>query len=394
MVILKFSSLSFIYFFRKSFLNNFSMPGKLTFFRSILILLNIGVIISYLITCLSPFANTGEDWFLAFPGLVFPLIFFALVFFIVLWFFLKSKWWWISLIVLLLGVQQIIAAFAFHIPEKFSYDKQPNTLRVLQWNVSGWGDGNSQSRNDKNYKSLMMHKVQQQNADVLCFEEFTEKFNKNNFEPNTSAIADLGYAYHYFVATEYYEHNHATGIAIFSKYPIIDSARFSFNDGNRTEHLLYTDIKAEGKTFRIFATHLQSVHFGGKEYESLSNLKHAHESGFSDSRSIVSKLKRGYMSRYKQAELVSEKIKESPYPSLICGDFNDVPNSSTYFKIKGNFQDAFLQKGFFIGRTFRFISPTLRIDYILADKKFTVTQFQRIKVPYSDHYPIEADLQY
>jgi endonuclease/exonuclease/phosphatase family metal-dependent hydrolase len=163
---------------------------------------------------------------------------------------------------------------------------------------------------------------------------------------------------------------------------------------NRGEHLLYTDIKVEDKTFRIFATHLQSVHFGEKEYESLSNLKHAHESDFSDSRTIVSKLKKGYVSRYKQAELVSEKIKESPYQSLICGDFNDVPNSSTYFKIKGNFQDAFLQKGFFVGRSFRFISPTLRIDYILADKKFNVTQFQRIKVPYSDHYPVEADLEY
>ncbi|HEV2831490.1 MAG TPA: endonuclease/exonuclease/phosphatase family protein, partial [Hanamia sp.] len=99
-------------------------------------------------------------------------------------------------------------------------------------------------------------------------------------------------------------------------------------------------------------------------------------------------------SRYQQAELVSQKIKESPYPSLICGDFNDVPNSSTYFKIKDNYQDAFLKKGSFIGRTFRFISPTLRIDYILADKRFKVKQFQTIHVPYSDHYPVETDLQY
>ncbi|HJY22159.1 MAG TPA: hypothetical protein VJ279_04700, partial [Hanamia sp.] len=73
---------------------------------------------------------------------------------------------------------------------------------------------------------------------------------------------------------------------------------------------------------------------------------------------------------------------------------NDVPNSSTYFKIKDNYQDAFLKKGSFLGRTFRFISPTLRIDYILADKRFKVNQFQTIHVPYSDHYPVETDLQY
>ncbi|KAA9040473.1 hypothetical protein FW778_00010 [Ginsengibacter hankyongi] len=371
------------------------MPGKTNFFRSILILINIGVIIAYFITCLSPYVNTGEDWYLAFPGLIFPLIFFALVLFIIIWIFLKSKWWWISSLVLLLGFQQIIAAFAFHIPREFSYVKAPNALRVLQWNVSGWGTQNSESHNDKTYKAIMMQIVQEQNADVLCFEEFTDNLDKNNFEPNNiSTIENAGYPYHYFVATEYYKKDHATGIAIFSKYPIIDSASFSFNEGSTSEHLLFTDIKVSDKTFRVFTTHLQSVHFEGKDYRSLNNLKHAHESGLRDSRTIVSKLKKGYVSRYKQAELVSKKIRESPYTAFICGDFNDVPNSSTYFKIKGNFQDAFLQKGSFIGRTFRFISPTLRIDYILADKRFKVTQYQRIKVPYSDHYPVEADLQY
>ncbi len=71
-----------------------------------------------------------------------------------------------------------------------------------------------------------------------------------------------------------------------------------------------------------------------------------------------------------------------------------MPNSNTYFTIKGKLQDSFLKKGSLIGRTFRFISPTLRIDYILADKRFKVNQFRVIHVPYSDHYPIEADLKY
>ena len=175
---------------------------------------------------------------------------------------------------------------------------------------------------------------------------------------------------------------------------MIDSANFGFNSNNLGEHLLFADIKVNDKIFRIFATHLQSVHFEKSDYHSLRRLEHLQERNLSDSRTIVSKLKKGYESRYKQAELVSQKIKESPYPSLICGDFNDVPNSSTYFKIRGDLQDAFLKKGTFLGRTFRFISFTLRIDYILADKKFTVVQFQRIRVPYSDHYPVEGDLQY
>jgi len=369
------------------------MPRKTNLFKSIFVLLNIGTILLYLMACLCPFVNTSQDWYLAFPGLIFPLIFFALLVFIIVWMIAKSKWWIVSAIVLLLGVQQIVTAFAFNIPKDFSATKKPNTLRVIQWNVESFHEYDDQ-RSDQTDFAKMMNLIKTQNADVLCFEEYFDLINERKFRPNATTITNLGYPYHYFVSSDYSKNDFETGIAIFSKYPIVDTANYSLQEDKRGEHLLYADIKVNDKTFRIFSTHLQSVHFEGKDYANLSRITRARRPSLSDSRDILSKLKRGFVSRYKQAILVSEKIKESPYPSFICGDFNDVPNSSTYFKIKDNFQDAFLQKGFFIGRTFRFISPTLRIDYILADRKFKVTQFQRIKVPYSDHYPVEADLLY
>jgi len=81
-----------------------------------------------------------------------------------------------------------------------------------------------------------------------------------------------------------------------------------------------------------------------------------------------------------------------PHPVLLCGDFNDVPNSYTYFHIKGNLQDAFLQKGFGIGRTYTSLSPTLRIDYLLASDHFRVLQCKKVELPYSDHYPVITDV--
>ena len=53
-----------------------------------------------------------------------------------------------------------------------------------------------------------------------------------------------------------------------------------------------------------------------------------------------------------QTEIVRKQIDESPYPSVICGDFNAVPNSYTYFKIKGDRQDVFLSKSFGIGKSY------------------------------------------
>jgi endonuclease/exonuclease/phosphatase family metal-dependent hydrolase len=65
-----------------------------------------------------------------------------------------------------------------------------------------------------------------------------------------------------------------------------------------------------------------------------------------------------------------------------------------YFKVKGNMQDAFLKKGSGLGRTFQFVSPTLRIDYMMADRKFKIEQFSRLGYKYSDHYPQIMDISF
>jgi len=366
-----------------------------SFFKTIFVIINIGVIVLYLLVCLVPFINTGKFWFVAFPGLAFPLIFFALLCFIILWALLRSKWFWISLVVMLLGTQQILAVFSFHLPSHFETVKRANTLRIFHWNVEGWDDYYENGRkNSGSYYQQMLQLIQEQNADILCFEEYADDKNLENPNSTASTLKKIGYPYYLFAKTESDSHSNSNGVAIFSKSPILHSDTIDYGKHTKAEHLIYIDIKRGEKTFRIFTTHLQSVRFEHAQYASLSKLKHAKDPGYHDSRTIVSKLKTGYEYRYSQAQTVKSQIDESPYPAIITGDFNDVPNSNTYFTIRGNLRDAFLEKGSFIGRTFRYISPTLRIDYILADKGFEVNQFRVIHVPYSDHYPIETDLQY
>ncbi len=363
-------------------------------FRSIFLLINIGIIIIYLLVCLVPFIDTGKYWFIAFPGLAFPLIFFALFCFIIFWAILKSKWFWVSLIAMLLGTQQILAVFAFNFPQHFSEVKQPNSLRIFHWNVEGWDNYYEHLKEGSSYYPQMMKVIKSQNADILCFEEYADEKDMTDSNSTASTIRKMGYPYYLFAETGSDPHSNSNGVIIFSKYPILNSDTINYGKDTKAEHLVYIDIKRGEKTLRIFTTHLQSVRFEHSDYESLSKLKHAKDPGYRDSRTIVSKLKKGYEYRYSQAQTVDKQIEESPYPVILTGDFNDVPNSNTYFTIKGKLQDSFLKKGSFIGRTFRFISPTLRIDYILADKNFKVNQFRVIHVPYSDHYPIETDLQY
>jgi len=364
-------------------------------YRKILVIINVFIIFAYLIVCLVPFVNTGINWLVALPGLAFPIFFFALLFFIILWILLKSKWVLVSIIAMLLGFQQVAAVFSFHLNKEFSSDKNPNTLRILHWNVESWGLDFEKTRNgEQSFKPYMFDIIQNEDPDILCFEEYSDLKNTQDTNSNVSQFIKMGFPYYLVTPTDTTSDKTTRGVAIFSKYPVIHSVVFSYGKHTQAEHLIYIDINKGKDTFRIFTTHLQSVRFEQSDFESLSRLKRGGDPGYNDFRDLVSKLKRAYWYRYLQAQIVKQKIAESPYPVIITGDFNDVPNSNTYFTIKRNLQDAFLKKGSFIGRTYRYISPTLRIDYILADKKFKVNQFQVLHVPYSDHYPIEADLQY
>jgi endonuclease/exonuclease/phosphatase family metal-dependent hydrolase len=245
--------------------------------------------------------------------------------------------------------------------------------------------------------NVMIPLIKNINADVLCFQEYLYFKNSTYRDSIIPALKEKGYLYSYFAQTNYtarmYKTAVLTAVVIISKYPIIDTAQFEYNKGDFAEPAIYADIKINEKTVRIFTTHLQSVQFEYNDYDALSKLKEPYKASVQQSRATAGKLKYAYKRRALQADILHKKITESPYPVIVCGDFNDVPNSYTYFTIKGNLQDAFLKKGSGFGRTFRFISPTLRIDYILADKKFEVKQYKKFEANYSDHYPVMADIK-
>ena len=355
------------------------------------LILNIFVVIIYLLVCLVPTIDSGKFWYISILGLVFPLLFFVVLFFFISYLLLKSKWALLSFFALIFSWQQISVVFKFHLPQSFNAVKATNNLRLLSWNVSSWDEFNKAKRGGTSYRALMFEEVRKTNADILCFQEFLESTNPAAFEPTIPELQKMGYPFHYFIRTQSVIDNTVMGMSIFSKFEIINSGSFDFNDRGTAQQVIYTDVKFKNETIRVITIHLQSVKFGKEEYISLNEIKHTNKEGLKDSKTIISKLKRAYPFRKNQAEMVNEFVKKSPYPVILCGDFNDVPNSYAYFTVKGNLQDAFLEKGSGIGRTFRFISPTLRIDYIFADKKFDVTQYHRLTVPYSDHYGILAD---
>jgi endonuclease/exonuclease/phosphatase family metal-dependent hydrolase len=102
-------------------------------------------------------------------------------------------------------------------------------------------------------------------------------------------------------------------------------------------------------------------------------------------------MRSAYRLRASQAIAVKAEVDKSPYPVIVCGDMNDVPNSYAYQTISKNLNDSYTEKGWGIGRTFRFLSPTLRIDYILHSKSLSLNGVQIIRPSASDHNPVLAD---
>lgn len=361
--------------------------------KIVFVLLNIFAAAVFLLACFAPHLDPKKWWFFSLLGLGFGFLLVALITFIFFWLVFKPQLVFISLIPLLIGWKAITVFFAFHNPGRFDYQKPANALRIVHWNVGRFTEWKKNNNKGSQMRLKMMDLIKEQNADILCIQEFFQSTDSTYYDNLNFVVKELGYPY-YFFSWDDDGHKQWVGQIIFSRLPIIDSGMIRFPKPSLPESLLQADVVFHGDTVRLYTTHLQSVQFGKKDFERLHRIKKTDPTIVEDSKNIFYKLRRGIERRSVQAEVVKDFVAKSPHPFILTGDFNDVPNSYTYYTIKGkNLQDAFLQTGLGVGRTYSYIAPTLRIDYILTTKDFEIKQFNRIIKNYSDHYMLVTDVQ-
>ena len=370
------------------------MASRLRLFtKRFFIYCNVIVVFFFLLSCLAAYLNPQKWWFISFFGLAFPFLLIIVILIIAGWLILfKYRFALINGLVLLLSYKSVIVFFAFHQPGVFNYKKDPASIRVATWNVDRFIEMKRNNNKGSQARLKMFDLIKQQDADVLCLQEFHTSTLPDFYDNITPVQKELGYPYFYFSFDTDGDSLYYSSI-IFSRYPIVDSGLIRYPRPTLPDVLLHADIKVNKDTVRVYTTHLQSLQLGKKDYERINKIKSAEDSLVSNSRSILSKLKRGISNRSIQADIISDVLVDSPHPVLLCADLNDVPNSYTYHTVRAKMQDAFLKKGFGIGRTFTGLSPTLRIDYIFADDHFKIKQFNRIVKNLSDHYMLVCDVQ-
>lgn len=358
------------------------------------LVLNVICSILFLLSLLAFFISPSEWAPIGFLSLSVPYLAVILLFYVIFWLIAKP---WLALlpfITLLIGWNQLVVIVAWHPSKSFTETRNNSSedLRVISWNVRGmYGISNSAYTQQRN-RTEIANLVNKLNADVVCLQEFANVINAKNPEDENIGLFKKKYPYYFF--SEDFKSNNAkyfSGTIIFSKHPLISPVKIKY-PGRRAESLIYADVVKDGDTVRIFTSHLQSFEFTQEDYANIEKIKETDAEVLDASESIYSKMKAAFIRRSKQAEIVKDELDKTPYASLMCGDFNDVPNSYTYFHIRGNRQDAFLTSSFGIGQSYSALAPTLRIDYIMPDDRFTIHQFEMVDEGLSDHHLLVADI--
>lgn len=255
--------------------------------------------------------------------------------------------------------------------------------QLLSYNVHGFrntlvpGDGEARKQF---YEWTVDHP-----ADIKVFQEF---YRQKGNEKNDTYSYFVAKGYHgYFEPLTVGTRFHEIGLAIFSRYPIVNSGRLfpvNVKDGN-LNNVIFADIALENDTLRVYNAHFQSMGIDPDHIMETDQLKEQYAN-------VGKKFLAGSLARAEQFQVALSHAKESPHPVLFAGDFNEMPYSYGYMKFRRQFKNAFERKGLGFGFSMNNRLWFLRIDNIFFDPDhLNITRFKtRTDIQYSDHFPIEG----
>lgn len=362
---------------------------KTSLLSKILLAANVIALAMLAMGFLAAYIPPDKYWLFAFAGIAFPFLALLNVIFVIIWIVAGKKYFVVSVIALLICWNRLSGFIRFG--SSGEVVKKENSIKVVSYNVRifdryNWQKGRI-SKNAENVLKLM----QKLEPDILCIQEF-HAGRKGKAAMGDSVRKYTGLKHSHIEYAKYKGETKAFGIATFSRWPVISSNIISF-ERNPVNFCIYNDIVIHKDTIRVFNIHLESIQLSSEDYLFVSELTNQADNQTlfkENSRKILRKFKQAFISRASEARHVEQQIKESPYPVIVCGDFNDTPSSYTYRRMADGLKDAFKESGSGFGETYAGRFPSFRIDYILHDPEMESSGFKRTLMPLSDHYPVST----
>lgn len=327
----------------------------------------------------------------AIAGLFYPMVYLLNVA-CALWWAVRLRWWFfISLVVLIVGFGNIGRYHRLNILKNDEeVTKEQSDLVVVSYNVKTFSSVEELTTREE--ADSLVRWIASRKANLVCLQEayFSTYMSLEYFRDSLSK-----FKYTFFENTDVNDADPETGsgLMVMSSYPIVDHG-VAWADSVRVGSV-WADVKLGRDTVRVYNLHLQSTGISPEDNDRSLSVRVADDtlSGRKLSR-IVDRLSQNYRIRALEAEGVARHIEASEFPVLVCGDLNDVPSSYTYNQIRTDgLQDAFVERGRGAGYTFKGFRELFRIDYILSsDSYFEVKEYDSPSLPYSDHNPVVVRL--
>lgn len=319
-----------------------------------LILLNIHIFISVMMLLIyfNQLIAPNITTYFGFISLLFPIFVIFYILLLIYW-IIKNKYklFFFYIYLFLLYLPNIILWLNFNKKEK-----SLNKLKIISYNVF-YGK-------KKGIQSVTNY-IKKQNPDIVLLQEIWSRQwkDKNNL-------------------LMHYNNAIFPFVSISSKYQIIN--KNWINLYNTNGYACFADIIIKKDTIRCFSIYLEPIHLDKK----LFSIKNKNKIAIIF-KELKNKIKLGFKIHQNQLKFIKNAIKKSPYPVIVGGDLNAVPNSYEYFQFSSFLKDGFQVKGDGLGTTFHEYFYPIKIDYIFFDNHFKIlyTQVDQT-VKLSDHFPI------
>lgn len=345
----------------------------------ICILLNLLVGIGLLISAYGQYLSPEFSPYLSIAGLGFSFFVITNLFFLVFWLLTHARYAWLPVILFLLVGDALLTY------SPLGYTRSPkgkNVLKVLTYNVMSMPS----VKNEKGIKKYpILEYIKKSDADIVCLQEFPVE--------NKEIIRLIKPVYPYIKTVSFHS---GTAIACMSKKPILSSKKINIVSPGNGSVVFY--VKVDNHKIPVIANHLESNKLNSTDKEIYESLLEHPKSNIanSENKHLIHKLADAAALRGPQADVIAEKIKEIDSPFVIvCGDFNDIPNSYTRRVIGEGLQDTYRKAGFGPANTYHKNYMYFRIDHILVGKGYRVLECKiDNKINISDHYPYWSKIEF
>ncbi len=330
-----------------------------------------------------PYLNPGKFWVAGFSGFFFPILFpVCLLLLPLLWWYKMKMPLLLCGIALCCAIPAALVTWSFH-PVNAGEGTVANSFTLMTYNSSSMGL--VAYKTEEARVAAIYDMIRKARPGILCMQEFYSNDQAGREHHIDSIMRTGNYGWHYFTCDKTHWNTWYYGISLFSRYPILSASSIPCgkSSAGSGSSFLQADLAINGDTIRIFSVHLTSYMFNSEDYNNMSA---------PGSSSLIYKMRSTFEKRSAQALQLAALVAESPYPAIVCGDFNDTPVSFTYKTVSHNMKDVFLETGNGLGRTLSFLSPTLRIDYLLAQPSFSIHSGGVLQIHPSEHFPVMACL--